>query len=318
MVPAGRRQSCWRTRARWSTPRASRSSPTPGTSRTRPALARPGPGAAALPRHVAALAAHARPSLPDRAPQRLAAPAGGVRRAPAGARVVWHLRSALAGDGRDRRSRDLRTLEPLGRRSDRDRPRRGQALRSVDAVDDRPEQRSRRAGRARPRGGAAAARSAGDRVSSASQGSSVARKAGRSSSGARMMVDAGLPVHFVIMGGGVRPPAYFRTLRGRVLQLPGLLADEESAIRDNVELGLTSASRSCPSPPTPPTSTRCSTSSRSRTRASASVGRCSRQPRTASRWSPPAPPTGRGSCARETGILLAEPTAEAIAAALRR
>jgi mannosyltransferase len=36
------------------------------------------------------------------------------------------------------------------------------------------------------------------------------------------------------MGGGVRPPDYFRTLRGRALQATNLLMDEESAIKDLV------------------------------------------------------------------------------------
>jgi glycosyltransferase involved in cell wall biosynthesis len=36
------------------------------------------------------------------------------------------------------------------------------------------------------------------------------------------------------MGGGVRPPEYFQTLRGRALALTSLLTDEESAIKDLV------------------------------------------------------------------------------------
>src|SRR5438876_2202283 len=42
------------------------------------------------------------------------------------------------------------------------------------------------------------------------------------------------PAHFVIMGGGVRPPEYFRTLRGRALAAANLLTDEESATRELV------------------------------------------------------------------------------------
>ncbi len=44
----------------------------------------------------------------------------------------------------------------------------------------------------------------------------------------------GAPAHFVIMGGGVRPPEYFKTMRGRALALTNLLTDEESAIKDLV------------------------------------------------------------------------------------
>ena len=36
------------------------------------------------------------------------------------------------------------------------------------------------------------------------------------------------------MGGGVRPPEYFRTLRGRALEATNLLTDEESAIKELV------------------------------------------------------------------------------------
>jgi glycosyltransferase involved in cell wall biosynthesis len=36
------------------------------------------------------------------------------------------------------------------------------------------------------------------------------------------------------MGGGVRPPEYFRTVRGRALELANLLTDEESAIKELV------------------------------------------------------------------------------------
>src|SRR5439155_22669293 len=53
-------------------------------------------------------------------------------------------------------------------------------------------------------------------------------------SAAEILVRQGAPAHFVIMGGGVRPPAYFKTLRGRALALTNLLTDEESAIKDLV------------------------------------------------------------------------------------
>ena len=58
-------------------------------------------------------------------------------------------------------------------------------------------------------------------------------------SAAEILVRDGAPAHFVIMGGGVRPPEYFRTIRGRALALTNLLTDEESAIKDLVaEKGL--------------------------------------------------------------------------------
>jgi glycosyltransferase involved in cell wall biosynthesis len=58
-------------------------------------------------------------------------------------------------------------------------------------------------------------------------------------SAAELLVGEGVPAHFVIMGGGVRPPEYFRTARGRALAAANLLTDEESAIKELVsEKGL--------------------------------------------------------------------------------
>src|SRR6185437_13871626 len=58
-------------------------------------------------------------------------------------------------------------------------------------------------------------------------------------SAAKILIGEGAPAHFVIMGGGVRPPEYFKTMRGRALALTNLLTDEESAIKDLVaEKGL--------------------------------------------------------------------------------
>ena len=51
---------------------------------------------------------------------------------------------------------------------------------------------------------------------------------------AEILVADEVPAHFVIMGGGVRPPEYFRTLRGRALAATNLLTDEESAIKELV------------------------------------------------------------------------------------
>jgi glycosyltransferase involved in cell wall biosynthesis len=53
-------------------------------------------------------------------------------------------------------------------------------------------------------------------------------------SAAEILVEEGAPAHFVIMGGGVRPPEYFRTVRGRALAAANLLTDEESAIKELV------------------------------------------------------------------------------------
>src|SRR5205085_2364577 len=52
---------------------------------------------------------------------------------------------------------------------------------------------------------------------------------------AEQLVEQGVDAQFVVMGGGVRAPEYFRTLRGRLLAKLGLLADEESDLRAVVE-----------------------------------------------------------------------------------
>jgi glycosyltransferase involved in cell wall biosynthesis len=51
---------------------------------------------------------------------------------------------------------------------------------------------------------------------------------------ARLLVGEGVGAHFVIVGGGIRPPAFFRTARGRLLERLRLLTDEESLIRERV------------------------------------------------------------------------------------
>jgi len=51
---------------------------------------------------------------------------------------------------------------------------------------------------------------------------------------ARLLVDDGAEAHFVIVGGGIRSPAFFRTWRGRSLERLGLLSDEESLIHKRV------------------------------------------------------------------------------------
>ncbi|MHB8642303.1 MAG: glycosyltransferase family 4 protein, partial [Gaiellaceae bacterium] len=157
-----------------------------------------------------------------------------------GAKVVWHLRSALAGEGRDRRSRVIAALmERWGDAAiaiDTD-----VAARfpihlpvtivhnsvSVPASSDAGDPR-------RPLG------LPDDRVAIGFAGF-VRRQKGWPElvEAAEILVNEGLPAHFVIMGGGVRPPDYFRTLRGRALAATNLLTDEESAIKDLVaEKGL--------------------------------------------------------------------------------
>jgi glycosyltransferase involved in cell wall biosynthesis len=150
-----------------------------------------------------------------------------------GARVVWHLRSALAGEGRDRRSRAIAALmERWGDAAiaiDRDVAERFPIRLPVTIVHNSVR---------RPDGsqdGRKALSFPEDRVAIGFAGF-VRRQKGWPElvAAAEQLVAEGAPVQFVIMGGGVRPPEYFRTLRGRALQLTRLLTDEESAIKELV------------------------------------------------------------------------------------
>ena len=158
-----------------------------------------------------------------------------------GSRVVWHLRSSLAGGGKDRRSRVIRALMVRWGNAaiaiDRDVARNFALSLPLTIV---PNSATGEPGEidhdeARRRLGLPA-----DRVAVGYAGF-VRRQKGWPElvRAARIMADGNVPVHFLVMGGGVRPPAYFRTTRGRLLQATGVLWDEESEIRQLVsELGL--------------------------------------------------------------------------------
>lgn len=149
------------------------------------------------------------------------------------ARVVWHLRSALAGEGRDARSHAIVTL--MDRWGD-----------AAIAIDDDVAERFPlhlpltivHNSAPLPAPGVdtrEAKRRLGlpeDRVAIGFAGF-VRRQKGWPElvEAARILVHEGIPAHFVIMGGGVRPPDWFRSARGRMLTAFGILADEESAIK---------------------------------------------------------------------------------------
>lgn len=151
-----------------------------------------------------------------------------------GAKVVWHLRSALAGEGRDHRSRMIGAfMESFGDAAiaiDRDVAARFPIRLRLEIVHNsvRPPSSS-------AVGGKAALGLPDDRVAIGFAGF-VRRQKGWQElvSAAEILVGEGAPAHFVIMGGGVRPPEYFRTVRGRALAASNLLTDEESAIKDLV------------------------------------------------------------------------------------
>jgi glycosyltransferase involved in cell wall biosynthesis len=151
-----------------------------------------------------------------------------------GAKVVWHLRSALAGEGRDRRSRAIAAMmERWGDAAiaiDRDVAARFPIRLPLTIVHNSVEPPVSRNG-----AGKIALGLPGDRVAIGFAGF-VRRQKGWPElvEAAEILVGEGAPAHFVIMGGGVRPPEYFRTLRGRALEATNLLTDEESAIKELV------------------------------------------------------------------------------------
>jgi glycosyltransferase involved in cell wall biosynthesis len=153
-----------------------------------------------------------------------------------GTKVVWHLRSALAGEGRDRRSRAIAGL--MNRYGD------AAIAIDIDVAARFPIQlpvtivhNSVRPPLATSDGRAAKRklRLPEDRVAIGFAGF-VRRPKGWPElvSAAEILIGDGAPAHFVVMGGGVRPPEYFRTWRGRTLAAANLLTDEESAIKELV------------------------------------------------------------------------------------
>src|SRR5947209_2708678 len=156
-----------------------------------------------------------------------------------GAKVVWHLRSALAGEGRDRRSRAIAGLmERWGDAAiaiDRDVAARFPIRLPLTIVHNSVSPA------ASPNGDNRASLGLPDDRVAVGFAGFVRRQKGWPElvSAAELLVDQDAPAHFVIMGGGVRPPEYFRTVRGRALAAANLLTDEESAIKELVaEKGL--------------------------------------------------------------------------------
>jgi glycosyltransferase involved in cell wall biosynthesis len=147
-----------------------------------------------------------------------------------GAKIVWHLRSALAGEGRDNRSRMITWfMNRYGDAAiaiDRDVAARFPIELPLEIVHN-----SVREPAPASEGGKAALGLPEDRVAIGFAGF-VRRQKGWQElvSAAEILVREGVRAQFVIMGGGVRPPEYFKTPRGRALEMMNLLVDEESAI----------------------------------------------------------------------------------------
>jgi glycosyltransferase involved in cell wall biosynthesis len=158
-----------------------------------------------------------------------------------GAKVVWHLRSALAGEGRDHRSRAIAALmERWGDAAiaiDRDVAQRFPIRLPLEIVHNSVSMPPSSAN------GTNRKSSLGLPENHVAVGFAgfVRRQKGWPElvSAAEILVRERVPAHFVIMGGGVRPPEYFKTARGRALAAANLLTDEESAIKELVsEKGL--------------------------------------------------------------------------------
>ena len=151
-------------------------------------------------------------------------------------RVVWHLRSALAGEGKDRRARVIaRLIDRFGDAAiaiDEDVAARFPIHLPVTIVHnsvrfppDGLDPGNARAELELPK----------DRVLIGFAGFIRRQKGWPELVGAaELLIREGLPAQFVIIGGGVRPPEYFRTFKGRLLQLLNVVTDEESAIRNMV------------------------------------------------------------------------------------
>jgi glycosyltransferase involved in cell wall biosynthesis len=152
------------------------------------------------------------------------------------AKIVWHLRSALAGEGRDRRSHAIAAwIDRYGDAAiaiDRDVAARFPIRLPMTIVHNSVERVADGAN-----GGAAksALELPQSRVAIGFAGF-IRRQKGWPElvDAAEILVREGAPVQFVIMGGGVRPPEYFRTFQGRLLKATNLLSDEETAIRQLV------------------------------------------------------------------------------------
>lgn len=152
------------------------------------------------------------------------------------AKIVWHLRSALAGEGRDRRSRAISALiDRWGDAAiaiDRDVAARFPISLPVEIVYNSVQRPASTRDTDEAKAALGLPR---DRVSIGFAGF-IRRQKGWPEfvEAAELLVRDGVPAHFVIMGGGVRPPEYFRTVRGRTLAAANLLIDEETAMKEVV------------------------------------------------------------------------------------
>lgn len=153
-------------------------------------------------------------------------------------KVVWHLRTALLNEGLDRRSRFVASV--IDRTADaaiaidRDVADRFRLKKPIHIVPNSTEIRP-----ADPLPTPAAKRelSLRDDVPAVGFFGYIRRQKGWPElvEAARKLIDNGAQAQFVVMGGGVRGPKYFRTWRGWLLARVGLLVDEETDFHELVE-----------------------------------------------------------------------------------
>jgi glycosyltransferase involved in cell wall biosynthesis len=152
-------------------------------------------------------------------------------------KVVWHLRTALVNEGLDRRSRFVTSvIEKTASRViaiDDDVAQRFRLQRPIEVIPNSAEL---------PPADPMPSREAKQALGLAADVPAVGffgfirRQKGWPElvQAAQTLIDRGVEAQFVIMGGGVRAPDYFRTWRGRLLARLGLLVDEESDFRELV------------------------------------------------------------------------------------
>lgn len=146
-----------------------------------------------------------------------------------GAKVVWHLRSSLANGGRDRRSRMVaRALDACGDAAiaiDEDVARTFPLHLPIEIVPNPVVAEE----------GEPATLPVPDGRVTIGYFGYLRRQKGwpQLVEAMRILVDGGAPVHAVVVGGGVRPSAAFRGVRGRLLRRLGI-PDEERDLHERV------------------------------------------------------------------------------------
>lgn len=153
-------------------------------------------------------------------------------------KVVWHLRTALLNDGLDRRSRFVvgvidRTAD-AAIAIDQDVADRFRLRHAIDIV---PNSTEIRPTDSVPSAAAKRALSLPEEVPAVGFFGYIRRQKGWPElvEAAQHLIAGGGQAQFVVMGGGVRGPRYFRTWRGWLLARLGLLVDEETDLHELVD-----------------------------------------------------------------------------------